>query len=210
MFFELLRNAKILLYTIKCYHFPEFIAQTPFYRYIWSTNLYMSKRDLKKYLATLPKEELEEQLMALYYKFTEVKTYYNFIFNPKEDKLEQEAKQKILHEYFPLKGKRAKLRRSTAQKYIKHFLTLGVDAYITADVMLYNIETAQRYTARREIKYTTFYKSMYNSYKQAVDYVTANGMATDFKERIEKIYLEAMRQKWDNGKEFERIYDNFE
>ena len=51
---------------------------------------------------------------------------------------------------------------------------------------------------------------MYNSYKQAVDYVTANGMATDFKERIEKIYLEAMRQKWDNGKEFERIYDNFE
>jgi hypothetical protein len=170
----------------------------------------MSKRDLKKYLATLPKEELEEQLMALYNKFTDVKTYYNFIFNPKEDKLEQEAKQKILHEYFPVRGKRAKLRRSTAQKYIKHFLTLGVDAYITADVMLYNIETAQRYTAKREIRTATFYKSIYNHYKQAVDYITANGMAGDFKDRIAKIYLEAERQQWENFKEFERVYDNFE
>ncbi|WP_297334032.1 DUF6155 family protein [Flavobacterium sp.] len=170
----------------------------------------MSKRDLKKYLATLPKEELEEQLMSLYNKFTDVKTYYNFIFNPKEDKLEQEAKQKILHEYFPLKGKRAKLRRSTAQKYIKHFLTLGVDAYITADVMLYNIETAQRYTAKREIRTATFYKSMYNHYKQTVDYITANGMAADFKDRIAKVYLETERQQWENFKEFERIYDNFE
>ncbi len=170
----------------------------------------MSKRDLKKYLASLPKEELEEQLMELYEKFPEVKTYYNFIFNPKEDKLEQEAKLKILHEYFPVRGKRAKLRRSVAQKYIKHFITLGVDAYITADVMLYNIETAQKYTARREIRSATFYKSMYNSYKQAVDFVVINGMTAEFKPRILAIHDKAFAQDWENSKEFERVYDNFE
>lgn len=170
----------------------------------------MSKRDLKKYLASLPKEELEEQLLALYEKFADVKQYYDFVFNPKEDKLEQEAKLKISNEYFPLKGKRPKLRRSTAQKYIKHFLNLGVDPYVVADVMLYNIETAQKYSAKRELKYSSFYKSMLNSYKQVVDYVSVNGMDANFKERIATIKNETFRQYWENRKEFERIWDNFE
>jgi len=170
----------------------------------------MSKRDLKKYLVSLPKDELEEQLMALYEKFADVKAYYNFVFNPKEDKLEQEAKSKISNEYFPLKGKRPKLRRSTAQKYIKNFLTLGVDPFVVADVMLFNIETAQKYSAKRQIRYDSFFKSMLNSYKQVVDYVAANGISVNFKERILAIHNEAHRQQWDNQKEFERIYDNFE
>lgn len=170
----------------------------------------MSKRDLKKYLASLPKDELEVQLLALYEKFSDVKGYYDFIFNPKEDKLEQEAKLKILNEYFPIKSKRPKLRRSTAQKYIKSFLTLGVDPFVVADVMLYNIETAQRYSAKRQLKYDSFYKSMLNSYKQVVDYVVANGMAPNFKERILAVHDEAFRQDWENKKEFERIWDNFE
>ena len=170
----------------------------------------MSKRDLKKYLSSLTKSQLEEQLLSLYEKFGEVKTFYDFAFNPKEEKLEQEAKVKISHEYFPVRGKRPKLRRSTAQKYIKHFLTLGVDSHIVADVMLYNIEVAQKYSAKREIRYSTFYKSMQNSYKQAVDYVVANGIAAEFKTRILAIHDEAFRQRWENKKEFERIYDNFE
>jgi hypothetical protein len=170
----------------------------------------MSKRDLKKYLASLPKDELEEQLLALYYKFSDVKAYYDFVFNPKENKLEQEAKLKISNEYFPIKGKRPKLRRSTAQKYIKHFLTLGVDPFVVADIMLFNIETAQKYSAKRELKYSSFYKSMLNSYKQVVDYVVANGIAGEYKPRILAIHDETFRQRWENNKEFERIYDNFE
>jgi len=142
----------------------------------------MSKRDLKKYLASLPKEELEEQLLSLYEKFGEVKAYYDFVFNPKEDKLEQEAKVKIANEYFPIKGKRPKLRRSTAQKY----------------------------SGKRELSYASFYKSILNSYKQVVEYVTVNGMAPNFSERIATIKNEAFRQYWENRKEFERIHDNFE
>ncbi|RZJ60320.1 MAG: hypothetical protein EOO45_24555, partial [Flavobacterium sp.] len=69
----------------------------------------MSKRELKKYLSSLPKEELQEQMMALYDKFSDVKAYYDFVFNPKEEKLEQEAKSKIANEYFPIKSKRPKL-----------------------------------------------------------------------------------------------------
>ena len=170
----------------------------------------MSKRDLKKYLALLPKQELEGQMLALYEKFAEVKAYYDFVFNPKEEKLEQEAKVKIANEYFPARGKRPKLRRSVAQKYIKHFITLGVDPYVVADVMLFTIETAQKYSAKREMKYGSFYKSIFTAYKQVVDYVVVNGTAANFKSRIKAVHDETFRQDWENKKEFERIYDNFE
>lgn len=167
----------------------------------------MSKRDLKKYLKELDKEQLEEQLLELYEKFSDVKTYYDFVFNPKEDKLLQEAKLKVTNEYFPLKGKRAKLRRSVAQKYIKHFLSLGVDSYVIADLMLHNLEVAQKYTARREMRYASFYKSMLNSFDQVVKYSIENGMVSEFRERILHIKDNAFKQNWENKEELERLFD---
>ena len=85
----------------------------------------MSKRDLKKYLQELDKSQLEEQIIELYDKFSPIKVYYDFVFNPKEETLLQEAKIKISNEYFPQRAsgkiRRPKMRRSVAQNYIKHF-----------------------------------------------------------------------------------------
>lgn len=167
----------------------------------------MSKRDLKKYLDNLNKDQVMEQFLEMYDKFGDVKTYYDFVFNPKEEKLVQEAKAKISNEYFPVKTKRAKLRRSTAQKFIKHFLMLGVDPFAVADVMLYNMETAQKYTAKREMRYGSFYKSMHNSFDQAVSYMVANGMIAEFKPRIESLLAELKRQNWQNKEDFLRIVE---
>lgn len=170
----------------------------------------MSKRDLKKYLSALDSEQIAEQLLELYDKFPEVKTYYDFVFNPKEDKLISDAKAKIANEYFPVKSKRPKLRRSTAQKFIKHFMTLGVEPFALADVMLYNLEVAQRYTAKREMRYSSFYKSMHNSFGQIVDYVVANGIAADFRKRISEVAATAKKQGWENWHAFEHTTDRLE
>lgn len=174
----------------------------------------MSKRDLKKYLNQLNKEQLEEQIIELYEKFSPVKVYYNFVFNPKEDTLLQECKLKISNEYFPVKTsgrrKKPKMRRSVAQKYIKHFIVLGVDPYVIADVMLYNIEIAQAFSAEHIIKQELFFKSMLNSYEQAVVFLIANGILADFKERIVAIHRETILQRWKNEPEFNAILDRFE
>ncbi|MBF4472049.1 DUF6155 family protein [Flavobacterium sp. HJJ] len=166
----------------------------------------MSKRDLKKYLNDLNKEQLEEQIIELYEKFSPVKVYYDFVFNPKEDRLLQECKLKISHEYFPLqtKGKRKKpkMRRSVAQKYIKHFLTLGVDPFVIADVMLYNIEIAQTFASENIIKQELFYKSMFNSFEQAIKFIISNGIITEFNSRLTGIYEEVLHQKWHNLPDF--------
>ncbi|MEN2416033.1 DUF6155 family protein [Flavobacterium mesophilum] len=176
----------------------------------------MSKRDLKKYLAELSKEQLEEQLIELYEKFAPVKVYYDFVFNPKEDKLLQESKVKISHEYFPIKKPgakwrpKAKMRRSVAQKIIKHFISLGVDSFIIADLMLYNIEIAQTYSSKNLIKQELFYKSMFNSFVQAVNFLISNGILFDYKARILAIYDETVQQKWKNRYDFEAILDKID
>lgn len=166
----------------------------------------MSKRDLKKYLNGLNKEQLEEQILELYEKFSPVKVYYNFVFNPKEETLLQECKLKISHEYFPLqtKGKRKKpkMRRSVAQKYIKHFILLGVDPFVIADVMLYNIEIAQTFSSENIIRQDLFYKSMFNSFDQALKFIIASGILNEFKTRIIDICNEVSEQKWQNLSDF--------
>lgn len=174
----------------------------------------MSKRDLKKYVSELNKEQLEEQIIDLYEKFQPVKVYYDFVFNPKEESLLQDSKLKISNEYFPIKklGRRSKpkMRRSVAQKLIKHFVVLGVDPFVIADVMLYNIEIAQAYSSENPIKQELFFKSMFNSFEQAVEFIISNGIYAEFKTRIGSIFQETVDQKWINQYEFERIISRLE
>ncbi len=164
----------------------------------------MGKRELKSYLNDLSKAQLIEQIEDLYGRFKEVKTFYDFSFNPQEQKLLEEAKLKISKEYFPVSGRKAKARRSVAQKIIKHYITLGVDVPVVADIMFYNIEIAQVFAANKTVKLDAFYKSMLTSFCQAIDYVKYNGYFNDYKSRIEGIAIEAENQRWINYPAFKK------
>lgn len=164
----------------------------------------MSKRDLKKYLAELTKEQLEEQVLDLYTRFKPVKTYYNFVFKPNEQKLLDEAKFKIGKEYFPVNGRKPKARRSVAQKIIKHFIQLGVEPFVIADVMLFNIEVALEYNAEKNIKQEAFYKSIFRSFEESVKYCKENGIVSDFNLRITTVLKTVNQQNWYNAEGFER------
>ena len=170
----------------------------------------MSKRDLKKYVSELDKSQLEEQLIALYDKFKEVKIYYDFVFKPNETNLLKDARLKISNEYFPIRGKRPKMRRSVAQKYIKHFISLGVDSFIVADVMLYAIEIAQALTTEKQVTNETFYKSMLASFEQSISFMIDKGILEDFKSRVVGIKDEAVRQHWMNSYHFNAVVERFD
>lgn len=163
----------------------------------------MSKKDLKIYLASLKKKQLEEQIIDLYERFNEVKTFYNFVFKPNEQKLLDEAKFKIKKEYFPINNRKPKMRRSVAQNLIKHFIQLGVDNYIIAELMLYNIEIAQQHTQIKIVIQASFYKSIYTSFKQAVHFINEKGMNEDFYPQIIKIINTSKAQNWVNFEVFE-------
>ena len=165
----------------------------------------MSKRALKSYLDELTKKQLQEQVLDLYTRFKPVKTYYNFVFNPKEEKLLDDAKFKIGKEYFPVNTRKPKTRRSVAHKIIKHYIQLGVDAFVIADVMLFNIEIAQKYTAEKMIKQDSFYASMLKSFNEAVNYTQEHGIQSDFKVRIANIVKTTEEQEWFNSEGFRML-----
>jgi hypothetical protein len=162
----------------------------------------MSKKALKKYINELSKEQLEEQILDLYDRLKEVKEFYNFVFNPKEDKRIEECKFKIQKEYFPLNRRKAKKRRSVAQKCIKSFLKLGMEPHYLADLMLFNIETAIRYCAQNPVRQEAFYISILRSYQEAAKYITSSGLQAEFQEQLEKIKTDVWEQNWFNKEAF--------
>ena len=163
----------------------------------------MSKKELKKYLHTLSKKQLEEQTLDLYERFKEVKVYYNFVFNPREDKLLEECKFKITREYFPLSNRKPKARRSVAQKYIKHFIRLGMAPEMIAEVMVFNLETAQAYSAKKLVRQESFYISMLRSFQEANTYFEDHAMGPVYIDRLRAIAETAWNQEWFNRAAFE-------
>ncbi|MEX1001342.1 MAG: DUF6155 family protein [Crocinitomicaceae bacterium] len=166
----------------------------------------MSKRHLKKYLEDLSKPELEDQILELHDRLKEVKQFYAFVFNPNEEKMMEEAKMKISLEYFPVgKRKKAKKRRSVAQKQIKEFIKLGVDPLRIADLMLYNLEVAIAYNEESPMKQAAFYRSMLKSFQDMVKFVDDNALKDHFMTRIEKIVDTVYLQQWINKSAFEDV-----
>jgi hypothetical protein len=155
----------------------------------------MSKRALKKYLAGLPKEALEEHLLDLYDRFPEVKGYYDFVFNPREEQLLEEAKSRILEEYFPRRRKKARARRSVAQKYLRHFRTLGMDPSLVADLMAFNLETALKYERERRCP-EAFFRSMYKSFREWGGYLAEHGLYREQKQRFADVARLAEASGW--------------
>jgi hypothetical protein len=132
--------------------------------------------------------------------------YFDFVFNPKEDRLIGEAKSKISNEYFPVKRKKPRARRSVAQKYIKQFRKLGMDPVLIADLMVYNLETAQSYAAKRNVP-DSFYKSMLNSFDECLRFIALHQVIPEFRERILAVYKVVRDEKWLYGEGFSRALD---
>lgn len=167
----------------------------------------MSKLALKKYLSDMDKDALAEQILDLYERIPQVKTYYDFVFNPKEEKLVQEAKIKISNEYFPTRRKRPRKRRSVAQNFIKQFKILGLDPKLLADVMLFNIEIAQTFTASYPLKQESFYKSMYNSFQEALQFIIYHHLLEELSGRVDLILDQTEAQNWMNAHYFEELME---
>jgi hypothetical protein len=168
----------------------------------------MSKRALKKYVEELSKKELEEQIIELYDRLKPVKEFYDFVFNPKEDLLFEEAKFKIAREYFPPGIRRPKKRRSVAQNYVKHFKTLGADPSRIADLMLYALEIATAFNAETPQKSAAFYKSLLKTFIQFNSYVNENGIDRQYTARVVQLLQHIEAQDWFNKFQFIDNYEN--
>ena len=167
----------------------------------------MSKKLLQKHLVELQKEHLEIMVLDLYDKFPEVKTYFNFVFNPNENKLLEQARVKVANEFFPLKRKRPKARRSVAQKYIKHFKTLGMSPELIAEFMWYKIGLMHTFCEEKPQR-LPFFKSFCNFYKEALQFASYHQIIPLYKTQILAVYTAS--KDWENAYDFEMSLQTIE
>jgi|GEM_PF-2858221 len=163
----------------------------------------MSKKALKKYLNELSKEQLEEQILELYDRLKEVKQFYDFVFNPNEQKRIEDCKQKIYREYFPPPGRKAKKRRSVAHKCIREFVKLGMEPLLIADLMLFNLETALLYSKETKYQNEAFCMSIQKSFIDSKNHLQEHALLISFIPRLEKIIAEVWTQNWFNKISFQ-------
>lgn len=168
----------------------------------------MSKRALKKYLKELDNSQLTDQIIDLYDRFKDVKNFYDFAFNPKEDKILNDFKTRIYREYFPASGRKPKARPSIAQKRIKTFIKLEMDPHLILEAMVFTINTAQRFSAERLRNSEAFYKSFYTSFKQAVLFAEYHGVVENVLPELIAIVQEAENQNWPNSPDFKVLLEN--
>lgn len=157
----------------------------------------------------LTKVQLEDQIIDLYDRFKNIKEYYDFAFNPRENELIEQCRFQISKEYYPVGSRKAKMRRSVAQKWIKKLILLDADASLLADVMLFNIEIAQTFSGEHIIRQESFFTSLYKSFDEALRFVSEKGILGEFRGRIEKISGDAWDQQWPNRNAFEDLSDMY-
>lgn len=167
----------------------------------------MSKRELKKYLGELEKEQLQEQIIDLYDRFKEVKEFYKFFFNPNEEKLIEEAKVAITKEFYPARSRRPKMRPTTFKKHLKQLHTLGVSTDKIIDFTFFYIQTAIDFRKSRNIRKANFHQSIFKSFEEVVALIFKENLSSIYSSQLEKIIDDVWKKDWPNKSSFDKLLD---
>jgi hypothetical protein len=78
--------------------------------------------------------------------------------------------------------------------------------YWVAELMVYNLETAQRFSARHKVP-EAFYKSMLNSFTEMLQYIVHHQLLPEYRQRIMAIESRVREQEWGYRESFENALD---
>lgn len=162
----------------------------------------MGKRDLKNYLNTLDRDQMQAQILDLYDRFKEVKEFYNYALDPDDAARIQDFKTRVHKEFFPKPGRKAKARPSVAQKLIRRYILLEMDAHQVLEAMLFSIEMALAFSEQRTVNRMSFFNSWYQSFEKCGDYALANHLEDFAVARMRKIAEGVSRNQWPNAHRF--------
>lgn len=144
---------------------------------------------LKKELKTYEADALISIIIDNYKSSPDVKKYIHMLLDPDntENQLYDEAKKKILHQFYPERGE-AKLKLGEAKKAITEFDRVCNNQIKTIDLMIYYVEIGVDLANEWGDMYETFYNSMVSTYASALQKIGAsdgsNGLYFSFRDRL--------------------------
>lgn len=138
------------------------------------------KKELNHYLAKQSKPELIHEILLLFDKFDLVRKYYEVKFCEDTGPILKELKEKILNEYFPLKGM-PKARNSVSKKITSDFKKIAKDQKDVVDLLLFRTEIMVDYTEAHGDIDEPFYHSLGHGFMQACKLIQQEQLEESFK-----------------------------
>lgn len=169
--------------------------------------------ELKKQLKTYKAEELISIIVDNYKSSEDVKRYIHMMLEPErtENQLFEEAKKKILHQFYPNRGE-PKLKLAEAKKAISEFSKLCNIEARTIDLMIYYVELGVKFTNDYGDIYESFYNSMVSMYHNAFQKITGysgSGLFQLFRDRLKGIVQNTSGIGWGFHDQLVEIYYEF-
>lgn len=151
---------------------------------------------ISKYLESLSKEKLIDEIKQLHKLFPDVRDYYQVgLSDGGEEELLKRYKKIIKDEFLPDHGwGDAKL--SVARKAVNDFIKLSRNNLNATDIMIYYVEVGVKYINAYGDINEPFYASMERMYAKAAEYVTENKIEYNFTGRFKKIVEDTSGMGW--------------
>ncbi len=171
----------------------------------------MKQNKYIEYLSSLKTDELKKDIQDLIRLFPEVREYYDLRINPKlEKELLNKYKHIIKEEFFP-KKEDVKMRYSVVSEAIIQFQRKATIPSNVAELMLYYVEIALKFTESYGDIGERFYISVEGAFDKALNYIFKNELKDLFYENVKGIVLRTKEIGWgfeDNMKEILYKYFN--
>jgi gas vesicle protein len=139
-----------------------------------------SKKELKKFLNDLSKEELIKEFEKIYSKFPQVKTYYDVELSGDTSDLLNKAKAELKKEY-TYSDNSARARSAVAKKIIDDFAKVSIYPKDLAELYLFRFEMAAKYNRDFGEVNEPFYNAAYNAFAKAISLADKNNYLDEMK-----------------------------
>ncbi|NOU99395.1 DUF6155 family protein [Paenibacillus planticolens] len=168
---------------------------------------------LKKELKSYGADTLISIIVDNYKSSPDVKKYIHMLLDPEstENQLFDEAKKKILHQFYPERGE-AKLKLAEAKKAITEFDRLCNNQVKTIDLMIYYVELGVELANEYGDMYESYYYSMESTYANALQKIQTiddNGLYFRFRDRLLGIVNDTDGMGWGFHDQLCEIYYGF-
>jgi hypothetical protein len=154
-----------------------------------------SKKELKKFLTELSKDELIKEVEKLYSRFSQVKTFYDVELSGDTSSLLETAKAKIKNEYFPARGF-PKARSGEVKKIIDEFAKISIHPKDLIELYLFRFDMAVIFTNLYGDIDEPFYDSAYKAFAKALKLIEEHGHLEELKYRCWGIVNDLQPTGW--------------
>jgi hypothetical protein len=167
----------------------------------------ITRTELKRFLNSLPKDRLVNQVVDLWATLPQVKDYYEAKVRPEnEENVRQKYRAIVEREFYPARGYGgAKL--AVARKAVMDYKKIAASAEGVADLMIFYVEMGVRFTNDYGDIGEAFYSSMQSMYASALEWIVKHDLKPQFEARCAAI----VQDSYDSGYGFyDEVSDMFE